>query len=211
MKEVLAAGLVKLSGWESHLLLIDGMCGAGTIAIEAALWANNIPPGYYRNDFIFMKWRNFEEPLYNMIYDSSLNKIKEHKVEIIANEIDERTIKKARINVKNAKVDDVVNCNHQSFFDLMPQRSGGVVILNPPYNERMPLDETEKLYKEIGDKLKKDFKNFAAWIITSSPEGVKSVGLRPSRKIQVYNGSLECRFLKYELYEGTKKIHKLQK
>jgi len=210
MKEVLAAGLVKLSGWEPHLLLIDGMCGAGTIAIEAALWANNIPPGYYRNDFTFMKWRNFDENLFDMIYDSAINKIKNNDVQIIANEIDERTFKKAQSNVRNAKVDDVVTCNHQSFFDLIPPRKGGVVILNPPYGERMPLSEVEQMYKEIGDKLKKDFKNFTAWIITSSPEGVKSVGLRPSRKIQVYNGSLDCRYLKYELYEGTKKIHKLQ-
>ena len=209
MKEVLAAGLVKLSGWEPHQLLIDGMCGAGTIAIEAALWANNIPPGYYRNDFTFMKWRNYDEALYETIYDGSISKIKNNKVEIIANEIDALTIKKAKINVKNAKVDDVVTCNHQSFFDLSTERKSGVIILNPPYNERMPLAETEKLYKEIGDKLKKDFKNFVAWIITSAPEGVKSVGLRPSRKIQLYNGSLDCRFLKYELYEGTKKIHKL--
>jgi len=208
MKEVLAAGLVKLSGWEPHLLLIDGMCGAGTIAIEAALWANNIPPGYYRNDFTFMLWRNFNEQLYETVYESSIGKIKNNKVEIIANEIDEVTIKKARVNVKNAKVDDVITCNHESFFDLRTERKGGVIILNPPYNERMPLSETEKLYKEIGDKLKKDFKSFVAWIITSAPEGVKSVGLRPSRKIQVYNGSLDCRFLKYELYEGTKKIHK---
>jgi putative N6-adenine-specific DNA methylase len=210
MKEVLAAGLVKLSGWEPHQILIDGMCGAGTIAIEAALWANNIPPGYYRNDFTFMKWQNFDESTYDTIYESSINKIKNNDVEIIANEIDERTIKKAIINTKNAKVDDVVRCNHQSFFDLTTERKSGVIILNPPYNERMPLAETEKLYKEIGDKLKKDFKNFVAWIITSSPEGVKSIGLRPTRKIQVYNGSLECRYLKYELYEGTKKIHKLQ-
>lgn len=210
MKEVLAAGLVKLSGWEPHQLLVDGMCGAGTIAIEAALWANNIPPGYFRSDYTFMKWQNFDQKLFDTVYDGCINKIKDNKVEIIANEIDERTVKKAKINVKNAKVDDVVHCNHQSFFDLNVERKGGVVILNPPYNERMPLAETEKLYKEIGDKLKKDFKNFIAWIITSSPEGVKSVGLRPSRKIQVYNGSLDCRFLKYELYEGTKKIHKLQ-
>lgn len=210
MKEVLAAGLVKLSGWEPHLLLIDGMCGAGTIAIEAALWANNIPPGYYRNDFTFMKWRNYDEKLYETIYDGCINRIKNNDVNIIANEIDEATIKKAAINVRNAKVDDVVTCNHQSFFDMHTERKAGVIILNPPYNERMPLDETEKLYKEIGDKLKKDFKNFVAWIITSAPEGVKSVGLRPSRKIQVYNGSLDCRFLKYELYEGTKKIHKFQ-
>lgn len=210
MKEVLAAGLVKLSDWEPHQLLVDGMCGAGTIAIEAALWANNIPPGYYRNDFTFMKWQNFDEKLYDTIYESSISKIKNNDVEIIANEIDEKTIKKAITNVKNAQVDDVVRCNHQSFFDIQVERKSGVVILNPPYNERMPLAETEKLYKEIGDKLKKDFKNFVAWIITSSPEGVKSVGLRPSRKIQVYNGSLDCRFLKYELYEGTKKIHKIQ-
>ncbi|MGZ4044132.1 MAG: THUMP domain-containing class I SAM-dependent RNA methyltransferase [Bacteroidia bacterium] len=210
MKEVLAAGLVKLSGWEPHQLLIDGMCGAGTIAIEAALWANNIPPGYYRNDFTFMKWRNYDEALYETIYDGSIGKIKNNKVEIIANEIDALTIKKAKINIKNAKVDDVVTCNHQSFFDMSTERKSGVIILNPPYNERMPLAETEKLYKEIGDKLKKDFKNFVAWIITSAPEGVKSIGLRPSRKIQLYNGSLDCRFLKYELYEGTKKLHKIQ-
>ena len=208
MKEVLAAGLVKLSGWEPHLLFIDGMCGAGTIAIEAALWANNIPPGYYRNDFIFMRWRNFDERIYNSVYDGSINKIKNNKVEIIANEIDKPTIDKAIINVKNARVEDVVQCNHQSFFDLKSERMGGVIILNPPYDERMPISEIENLYKEIGNKLKKDFKNFTAWIITSNPDGVKSVGLRPSRRIQVYNGSLDCRFLKYELYEGTKKIHK---
>ena len=108
MKEVLAAGLVKLSGWERHLELIDGMCGAGTIAIEAALWANNIPPGYYRSDFTFMKWRNYDEKLYETIYDSSINKIKNAEVNIIANDIDEPTVKKAIINSQNAKVDDVI-------------------------------------------------------------------------------------------------------
>jgi putative N6-adenine-specific DNA methylase len=208
MKEVLAAGLVKLSGWDKHLLLIDGMCGAATIAIEAALWAYNVPPGYYRNDFIFMRWRNFDEKLYETIYEGSISRIREDKVQIIANDIDPYTVKKAVSNTKNAKVDDAVTCTNQSFFDLMPQRGGGVVILNPPYGERMPVQEIEKLYKEIGDKLKKDFQNFNAWIITSSPEAIKSVGLRPSRKIQVYNGALECRYLKYELYGGSKKASK---
>jgi putative N6-adenine-specific DNA methylase len=157
-----------------------------------------------------MKWRNFDEKLYDTIYEGAISKIKESKVEIVANELDEKMFKKAQKNVRNAKVEDVVKCNHQSFFDLKVERKGGVIILNPPYNERMPISETEKLYKEIGDKLKKDFQNYVAWIITSSPEGLKSIGLRPSRKIQVYNGQLDCRFLKYELYEGTKKIHKLQ-
>jgi len=208
MKEVLAAGLVKLSGWERHLELIDGMCGAGTIAIEAALWANNIPPGYYRSDFTFMRWRNYDEKLYETIYDSSINKIKENEVNIIANDIEEDTYKKAIINTQNAKVDDAVTCVNQSFFDLMPKRGNGVVILNPPYGERLPVPEIEAMYKEIGNKLKKDFQNYNAWIITSSPEAIKSIGLRPSRKIHIYNGSLECRYLKFELYGGSKKAVK---
>jgi len=208
MKEVLAAGLVKLSGWEKHLLLVDGMCGAGTIAIEAALWANNIPPGFYRNQFGFMRWRNFDESLYDTIFDSSVSRIKEDKVEIIANDIDAPTLKKAKTNTINAKVEDVINCTNESFFDLKPTRQAGVVILNPPYGERLPVAEIEQMYKEIGDKLKKDFQNFNAWIITSSPEAIKSIGLRPSRKIQIYNGSLECRYLKFELYGGSKKAVK---
>lgn len=209
LKEVLAAGLVKLSGWEPHLLLIDGMCGAATIAIEAALIANQIPPGYYRNDFTFMRWRNFDEKLYDLIFESSVNKIKNDPVQIIANDIHAPTLKKAKTNTINAKVDDVVKCTNHSFFDLKPERSGGVIILNPPYGERLPIKEVTELYKEIGNKLKKDFQNFNAWMITSNPDGIKSVGLRPSRKIQIYNGALECRYLKYELYGGTKKLHKL--
>lgn len=208
MKEVLAAGLVKLSGWERHHLLVDGMCGAGTIAIEAALWANNIPPGYYRNDFGFMRWQNFDEKVYDTIYESSINKIKNDPVEIIANDIDFPTLKKAKINTKNAKVDDVITCTQESFFDMTPPRQAGVVILNPPYGERLPVAEIEKLYKEIGNKLKKDFKGFSAWVITSSPEAIKSIGLRPSRRIHIFNGSLECRYLKFELYDGSKKASK---
>jgi putative N6-adenine-specific DNA methylase len=208
MKEVLAAGLVKLSGWERHLQLIDGMCGAGTIAIEAALWANNIPAGYFRNEFGFMRWRNFDESLYDTIFDSSIQKIREDPADIIANDIETATYKKAITNTKNAKVDDVVKCSNQSFFDINPTRNGGVIILNPPYGERLPVEEISKLYKEIGDKLKKDFKGYNAWIITSNPEGVKSIGLRPSRRIHIFNGSLECRFLKFELYDGSKKASK---
>lgn len=208
MKEVLAAGLVKLSGWEKHQLLIDGMCGAATIAIEAALWANNIPPGYYRNDFTFMRWKNFDEKLYETIYDSAINRISNDPVSIIANEIEPATFKKAVGNTRHAKVEDVVTCTNQSFFDLRPQRPSGVVILNPPYGERLPVHEIEKLYAEIGNKLKKDFQGFNAWIITSAPEAIKSIGLRPSRKIQVFNGAIECRYLKFELYGGSRKASK---
>lgn len=208
IKEVLAAGMIKLAGWERHQLLVDGMCGSGTIAIEAALWALNIPPGYYRNDFTCMLWRNFDENLYETIFESAISRIKEDPVQIIANEINAFTLKKAGQNIKNAKVEDAVSTQLGSFFDFQPPRKAGVVILNPPYGERMPVEEIETLYKEIGNKLKKDFGGYNAWIITSSPEAIKSVGLRPTRKLPLYNGSLECRYLKYELYAGSKKASK---
>jgi putative N6-adenine-specific DNA methylase len=208
MKEVLASGLVKLSGWEPHQLLIDGMTGSGTIAIEAAIWAAGIPPGYYRDEFGFKRWKNFDEKLYDTIFDSSIGKISDKAVDIVATDSDSQMTQKALTNVKKAKVEDSVKVVHQSFFDIQPSRSSGVIILNPPYGERLPVKEIEAMAKEIGSKLKKDFKGFTAWIITSSPEFIKNIGLRPTRKIQVYNGSLECRYLKYEMYEGSKKAVK---
>jgi putative N6-adenine-specific DNA methylase len=208
MKEVLAAGLVKLSGWEPHQLLIDGMTGSGTIAIEAAIWAAGIPPGYYRDEFVFKRWKNFDEKLYDTIFDSSISKISDKPVEIIATDSDERMVQKAMVNVKVAKVEDSVKVFNQSFFDIQPSRRGGVIILNPPYGERLPVKEIEAMAKEIGDKLKKDFKGFTAWIMTNRPETMKNIGLRPTRKIHIYNGSLECRFLKYEMYDGSKKAVK---
>lgn len=208
IKEVLAAGLVKLSGWERHQLLIDGMCGSGTIGIEAALWAENIPPGYYRNDFTCMLWKNFDENLYEKIHESAVSRIREDKIEIIANDISGFTLSKALQNIKNAKVDDVITTQKFSFFDITPTRKSGVIILNPPYGERMPVDEIETMYKEIGNKLKKDFGGYTAWIITSSPEAINAVGLRATRRIHLFNGSLECRYLKYDLYAGSKKASK---
>lgn len=211
MKEVLASGLVKLSGWEPHQLLIDGMTGSGTIAIEAAIWAANIPPGYYRDEFGFKRWKNFDETLYDTIFDSSIGKISDKAVEILATDSDSQMTQKALTNVRKAKVEDSVKVLNQSFFDIQPSRSSGVLILNPPYGERLPVKEIESMAKEIGSKLKKDFKGFTAWIITSSPEFIKNIGLRPTRKIQIYNGSLECRYLKYEMYEGSKKAVKNNK
>jgi putative N6-adenine-specific DNA methylase len=205
INEVLASGLIALSGWQPHLQLIDGMCGSGTIPIEAALRANNVPPGYFRKEFGFMKWKNFDEQLFETIYESSIARIKDEKLDIWANEIEATTLKKAQSNFKNAKLDDVIKTTNESFFDIKPERRGGVIILNPPYGERLSDQEVSSLYKEIGNKFKKDFGGYTGWIITSSLEGFKNIGLRPSRKIALFNGSLECRFLKFELYEGSKR------
>lgn len=212
LNEVLAAGLVLLSGWDKRSTFIDPMCGSGTILIEAALIANNIPPGYYREEYGFERWKKFmpfDEELYNTIFDSAINKITNLEQKILGGELSPNVAKKAKENIKHAKVDDIVsikNCDLKDF-EVPPGR--GVVIINPPYGERMDKDNIEELYKMMGDTFKKSFSGYDCWILSSNMEAFKHVGLRPSRKIALFNGQLECRFMKYEMYQGTKKIHKL--
>lgn len=208
IKEVLAAGMVLLSGWQPHLPFIDGMCGSGTIGIEAALFANNIPPGCFRKEFGFMKWRNFDTELYDKIYDSCINRIKEDMPNILSSDIDVVPLEMAKRNGAVAKVDDVIRYEHISFFDLMPNKPKGTIILNPPYDERIKLEDTNAFYKQIGDKLKKDFGGWTCWIISSNMEAIKSIGLHPSKKMTLFNASLECKLLKYEMYSGSKKASK---
>lgn len=208
IKEVLAAGMVLLSGWQPHLPFIDGMCGSGTIGIEAALFANNIPPGCFRKEFGFMKWRNFDTELYDKIYDSCINRIKEDMPNILSSDIDVVPLEMAKRNGAVAKVDDVIRYEHISFFDLMPNKPKGTIILNPPYDERIRLEDTNAFYKQIGDKLKKDFGGWTCWIISSNMEAIKSIGLHPSKKMTLFNASLECKLLKYEMYSGSKKASK---
>lgn len=213
INEVLAAGLVMLSGWDKRTNFIDPMCGSGTIVIEAALYANNIPAGYFREDFGFMRWHKFmpfDEELWDTIFDAAVNKITNHEQVIIGGELSPNVAKKAKENVKLAKVDDIVtirNCDMKDF-EVPPGR--GVVIINPPYGERMVKDNIEELYKMMGDTFKQKFAGYNCWILSSNMDAFKHVGLRPTRKIALFNGQLECRFMKFEIYEGTKKIHKLE-
>lgn len=213
INEVLAAGLVMLSGWDKRTNFIDPMCGSGTIVIEAALYANNIPAGYFREDFGFMRWHKFmpfDEELWDTIFDAAINKITNHEQVIIGGELSPNVAKKAKENVKLAKVDDIVtirNCDMKDF-EVPPGR--GVVIINPPYGERMVKDNIEELYKMMGDTFKQKFAGYNCWILSSNMDAFKHVGLRPTRKIALFNGQLECRFMKFEIYEGTKKIHKLE-
>lgn len=208
MKEVLAAGMVLLSGWQPHLPLIDGMCGSGTIGIEAALYANNIPAGVFREEFGFMKWHDYDKELWDKIYDSCINRIKDDMPQIISSDIDSVPLEMAKRNGAVAKVDDVIQYRHISFFDLMPERPHGTILLNPPYDERIKMEDTNTFYKQIGDKLKKDFGGWTAWIITSNMEAIKHIGLHPSKKMTLFNASLECKLLKYEMYSGSKKASK---
>lgn len=213
INEVLAAGLILLTGWDKRTNFIDPMCGSGTILIEAALIANNIPPGYYREDYGFERWKKFmpfDEELWNTIFDAAVDKITNHEQKIMGGELSPNVAKKAKENIKLAKVDDIVSVKNCDMKDFEVPAGRGVVVINPPYGERMDKDNIEELYKMMGDTFKKNFQGYDCWILSSNMEALKNVGLRPSRKITLFNGPLECRFMKYEMYQGTKKIHKLE-
>jgi putative N6-adenine-specific DNA methylase len=214
LNEVLAAGLIALTGWNKRSTFIDPMCGSGTIVTEAALMAGNIPPGYYRKEFGFQTWKDYDDKLWELIQESVLKKIVNEDITIYGSDISPNVSKKAKQNVKEARVEDMVQISTCAFEDLQKPEgpgAGGVILMNPPYGERMDKDDIGKLYKSIGDTLKKNWSGYDAWLITSNMEAVKQIGLRHSRRITVYNGGLECKFLKYEMYPGTKKVHKLVK
>jgi putative N6-adenine-specific DNA methylase len=211
MNEVLAAGLVLLTGWNRSSNLIDPMCGSGTILIEAALIAANIPPGYYKDDFGFMRWNRFlayDPELWQRIYDAAIDRIVEVSPKIYGGEISHNVARKAKENVKFAKVEDMVQIRECAMEDFEAPEGGGVVIMNPPYGERMNLQDTNELYASMGDTFKKRFTGYDCWIISSNMEALKYVGLKSSRRIPVANGHLECRFVKYEMYSGTKRVFK---
>ncbi|WOI23170.1 THUMP domain-containing class I SAM-dependent RNA methyltransferase [Nonlabens ulvanivorans] len=207
INEVLAAGLILLSDWDQRSQFIDPMCGSGTIAIEAAMIAANIAPNLNRPEFGFEKWPNYDNALFEMIQESCLKKMREFEGPIIARDADGYTLEKAKENVKNANLQDFIKLEKGDFF-RDHQSAQAFIMFNPPYDERIEID-TDAFYKSIGDTLKQRYTGSTAWLITGNLEALKSVGLRPSRKIKVYNGKLEARFVKYEMYRGTKKLHKL--
>ncbi len=209
MNEVLAAGLVLLSGWDRRSNFVDPMCGSGTLLIEAALYAANIPPGYYRSQFGFMRWADFDEDLWATIQEAAIARINEEKPVILGGEISRNVARKAVTNIHSAKLEDSITIKHCAFEDLEPPAGPGVLILNPPYGERMDKDEDiNALYKMIGDTFKKKWAGYNAWVITSNLEAAKHIHLTPKPRIKLYNGPLECRFLRYELYSGTRKVDK---
>ena len=206
INEVLAAGLVLLSGYDGTQHFIDPMCGSGTILIEAAMIANNIPVNINRPEFAFEKWNDFDDDLFDKIHDSLLKKVTNSDKKIIGYDKAPSAIRKAQDNVKNASLEEFITIERQNFFDSEKPVEGKTLLLfNPPYGERLEIN-VPVFYKEIGNTLKQGYTDTDAWFITSDfNNGLKSVGLRTSKKIKVFNGKLECRFVKYEMYKGSKK------
>jgi putative N6-adenine-specific DNA methylase len=209
INEVLASGLVLLSGWDKKSPFIDPMCGSATILIEAALIACNIPAGYYREEYGFQRWKDYDPDLWDRIYDSSIKRISDTGIELIGVEISRNVARKAKENIKLANLEDIIQIHNTSFQEFNPPTAPGILIMNPPYGERMHLEEDiNSLYQSIGDTFKKKYQGYKGWIISSNMEAFKHIGLRASRKIIVYNGPLECRFVCYDLYEGSKRVFK---
>ncbi|MBC8173468.1 MAG: methyltransferase, partial [Chitinophagales bacterium] len=208
LNEVLAAGMIYLSGWDKHSTLFDPMCGSGTILIEGALIANEIAPCLIRNEYAFKKWDDFDPILYKQILLEAAAQVKDKKIIITGSDNDRKSIDMARKNAERAKLENKINFFAKPFDLTDPPKVKGMVIMNPPYGERLKNEDMNAFYKEIGDAFKKKYHGYTAWILSANKEAVKNIGLRTSRKIALYNGPLECRFLRYDMYEGSKKINK---
>lgn len=205
INEVLAAGMLLLSGWDGQGDFLDPMCGSGTILAEAAMIACNIPANINRKEFAFEKWNDWDNDLFDKITDSLLGKVREFHYTIKGYDKAPSAVEKAKDNMRNANLEEYITISRENFFDTNKETRGPLhMVFNPPYGERLDID-LERFYREIGDTLKQGYENTNAWFITGNLEALKFVGLRPSRKIKLFNGKLEARLVKYEMYEGSKK------
>ena len=208
LNEVLAAGVLLLSGWEGQAHFLDPMCGSGTLAIEAAMIAAHIPPNINRSEFAFEKWPDWDETLFQKIFEAQLNRTTTPEFSILASDKAPSAVYKAQDNIKNANLDEFIQVERSNFFHSNKSVEGPLfLVCNPPYGERLTGD-MEALYRSFGDTLKQGYSNTDAWILSSNREALKSFGLRPKRRIKLYNGKLEARLAHFPIYEGSKKSSK---
>ena len=210
INEVLAAGIIQSSGWDERTDFMDPMCGSGTFLIEAAMMACKIPANLNRNEFAFEKWKDWDETLFDKIRTSQLNRVISPVGKIYGFDKAPSAVEKSIKNIKNAGLEDFIQLNRANFFNSQKMDESPLHLLtNPPYGERLEGNINE-LYQNFGDTLKQSYPNTQAWIISSNFEALKFIGLRPSRKIKLFNGKLETRLCFFPIYKGTKKIHKLK-
>ncbi len=201
INEVLASGMILLTGWNADTDFIDPMCGSGTLLIEAALIAKNIAPGVFRKQYAFEKWQDFDEELFDKIYNDD-SKEREFSHHIYGYDVDMNAVAKASLNVKAAGMSNVITIKCQDFKDFSSPNSKSIIITNPPYGERLSTPDLLGTYKMIGETLKHQFQNNDAWILAYKKECFDVIGLKPSIKIPLYNGALECEFRKYQIFQG---------
>lgn len=209
LNEVLAAGMILLSGWHGNSDLVDPMCGSGTIPIEAAMIAQNIPAGKFRKTYTFENWPDFDPILFEEIKKSTEKKVFNHK--IYASDISGNSILNAQTNARRALVFNKIKFSTCNIKDLNISTQNATIIINPPYGERLKQQNLTELYSVIGERLKHRFAGNSAWILSNSIEGIKNIGLKPSGSMELFNGSLKCKYLNYRLFKGKFKIQKTTK
>jgi putative N6-adenine-specific DNA methylase len=211
INEVLAAGMLLLAGYNGDQNLIDPMCGSGTLLIEAAMIANQIPANINRKHFGFENWNDFDEDLFFIIQESLLKKIRSSPCKIMGFDKAPSAVRKAQDNVKNANLEEFIGVHHVNFFLSNKEVFGRTMLMfNPPYGERLQMDEIQNFYRNIGDTLKKSYPDTTVWFITSDLDALKHVGLRTSKRIILKNGPLDCRLVRYDMYQGSRKESKQQ-
>ena len=205
LSEVLAAGMIILSGWDKKSNFIDPMCGSGTIVIEAALMAQNIAAGSFR-DFAFQKWRDYDYQLWKEILQEAKMERIPSSAKIIAYDIAPEAVHVTKGNAERAGVLDNISVTKSDFLETKHDGEPATIVVNPPYGDRlMEEDDIIPLYQEMGTQLKHVYNGCDAWIISGNLRAIKFIGLKPSRKIELYNGPIQCKFHKFELYRGSKR------
>lgn len=205
LNEVLAAGMILMTGWKGGCDFIDPMCGSGTILIEAALIARNISPGVFRKEFAFEKWPDFDQELFDSIYNDDSQE-REFTHHIYGYDVDMKAVNTARLNIKAAGLSKDITVEQQDFKDFQKPTEKSIIVMNPPYGERISTPNLLATYRVIGERLKHAFGGNDAWILSYREECFEQIGLKPSIKIPVYNGSLECEFRKYAMFEGKMNV-----
>lgn len=205
LNEVLAAGMILMTGWKGDCDFIDPMCGSGTILIEAALIARNISPGVFRKEFAFEKWPDFDQELFDSIYNDDSQE-REFTHHIYGYDVDMKAVNTARLNIKAAGLSKDITVEQQDFKDFQKPAEKSIIVMNPPYGERISTPNLLATYRMIGERLKHAFGGNDAWILSYREECFEQIGLKPSIKIPVYNGSLECEFRKYAMFEGKMNV-----
>ena len=201
LNEVLAAGMILMTGWKADCDFIDPMCGSGTLLVEAALIAKNIAPGVFRKEYAFEKWPDFDEELFDRIYNDDSQE-REFNHHIYGYDIDMSAVAKANLNVKAAGLTKIITIEQADFKNFKQPDNPAMMMMNPPYGERISTPDILGTYRMIGETLKRQFKNNTAWVLSYRQECFDQIGLKPSIKIPLYNGSLECEFRKYQMFEG---------
>ena len=205
LNEVLAAGMLKLSGWDGKSNFVDPMCGSGTLVIEAIMIAKNIAPNIKREHFGFINWKDFDQQLFQKVKEDLISKQENTSGSFVGYDISSNVIDIAKENAKRVTVFKDISFMVGDFKYLDHEFESGIVITNPPYDERIKQENINAFYKDFGDTLKNKFTGFDAWIFSANIEALKHIGLRTSRRLQLYNGALETRFYNYKMYRGSKK------